>query len=265
MGRFMRSMRWSDRTQNSLDTYEIVLKRLSLDFAHYSDINQFSVEDVRDFLDEHWGDSAPATRRNRLAIVKSFFRFCVEERGGRPEREVPSRRMPDGYNAREIEGSIDAVERVDSRGHVEERLRPSAPATDAAVLEVPGRETVCGEVKAEAVHKRAVVLLAPVPAMHDDGNRMRSGARRHEELAHLARTAAVRVNQAVHRTSRLRRDPNEALDHRGHLLVRVELVEVPRADRHPDVDVRPQRKQASRVVAASDLREQHEQGHVAAL
>jgi site-specific recombinase XerD len=34
-----------------------------------------------DFLDEHWGDAAPATRRNRLAIVKSFFRFCCEERG----------------------------------------------------------------------------------------------------------------------------------------------------------------------------------------
>ena len=81
VGRFMRAFRWADRTQNSLDTYEIVLSRLSLDFAHYTDINQFSTEDVRDFLDEHWGESAPATRRNRLAIVKSFFRFCVEERG----------------------------------------------------------------------------------------------------------------------------------------------------------------------------------------
>ena len=81
VGRFLRSMRWSDRTQNSLDTYEIVLARLSLDFAHYTEINQFTTEDVRDFLDEHWGETSPATRRNRLAIVKSFFRFCVEERG----------------------------------------------------------------------------------------------------------------------------------------------------------------------------------------
>jgi integrase/recombinase XerD len=81
VGRFMRAFRWADRTQNSLDTYEIVLARLSLDFAHYMDINQFSTEDVRDFLDEHWGEASPATRRNRLAIVKSFFRFCVEERG----------------------------------------------------------------------------------------------------------------------------------------------------------------------------------------
>jgi integrase/recombinase XerC len=36
---------------------------------------------VRDFLDEHWGETAPATRRNRLAIVKSFFAWAVEERG----------------------------------------------------------------------------------------------------------------------------------------------------------------------------------------
>jgi integrase len=81
VGRFLRSMRWSDRTQNSLDTYEIVLSRLSLDFAHFTSLDQFTTDGVRDFLDEHWGDAAPATRRNRLAIVKSFFRFCVDERG----------------------------------------------------------------------------------------------------------------------------------------------------------------------------------------
>ena len=81
VGRFLRAFRWQDRTQNSLDTYEIVLARLAVDFAHYTDLNQFSVDDVRDFLDEHWGDTASATRRNRHAIVRSFFRFCVDERG----------------------------------------------------------------------------------------------------------------------------------------------------------------------------------------
>jgi len=81
VGRFMRSMRWSDRTQNSLDTYEIVLSRLSIDFAHFTTLEEFTTEVVRDFLEEHWGDAAPATRRNRLSIVKSFFKFCVLERG----------------------------------------------------------------------------------------------------------------------------------------------------------------------------------------
>lgn len=32
-------------------------------------------------LDHHWGESASATRRNRLAIVRSFFKWAVEERG----------------------------------------------------------------------------------------------------------------------------------------------------------------------------------------
>jgi len=43
-------------------------------------LDQFTTETLRDFLDEHWGEAAPATRRNRLAIVKSFLRLCVEER-----------------------------------------------------------------------------------------------------------------------------------------------------------------------------------------
>lgn len=32
-------------------------------------------------IDEHWGESAPATRRQRLAAVKSFYAFCIQERG----------------------------------------------------------------------------------------------------------------------------------------------------------------------------------------
>ena len=36
VGRFTRAFRWQDRTQNSLDTYEIVLSRLAVDFAHYT-------------------------------------------------------------------------------------------------------------------------------------------------------------------------------------------------------------------------------------
>jgi site-specific recombinase XerD len=81
VGRFLRSMRWSDRTQNSRDIYEIVLSRLALDFAHFETLDEFTSEAVRGFLEEHWGEASPATRRNRLAIVRSFFRYCVDERG----------------------------------------------------------------------------------------------------------------------------------------------------------------------------------------
>jgi len=70
VGRFMRAFRWQDRTQNTLDTYEIVLSRLAVDFAHYTSLEPFTPDDLRDFLEEHWASSAPATRRHRLAIVK---------------------------------------------------------------------------------------------------------------------------------------------------------------------------------------------------
>jgi integrase/recombinase XerC len=66
---------------NTLDTYEIVLARLAYDHAHFESLAEFTTEVLRDFLDEHWGEAAPATRRNRLAIVKSFLRWAVEERG----------------------------------------------------------------------------------------------------------------------------------------------------------------------------------------
>ncbi len=79
VGRFMRSMKWSDRSPNSIDTYEIPLQRLALDHAHFESLDQFTTEIVRDFLDEHWGDCAPATRRNRLAIVRSFFAWAVTD------------------------------------------------------------------------------------------------------------------------------------------------------------------------------------------
>ena len=81
VGRFLRSMRWSDKSDNSIDTYEIVLARLAYDFAHIETLNEITVEMIRDFLDRHWGETAPATRRNRLAIVKSFFAWAVDERG----------------------------------------------------------------------------------------------------------------------------------------------------------------------------------------
>ena len=102
VGRFLRSLRWSDKSQNTLDTYEIVLARLAYDYANFQTLDEFTTEALRDFLDEHWGDSAPATRRNRLAIVKSFFHWAVQERGlartlrrgSRPRRRPRSNGRP---------------------------------------------------------------------------------------------------------------------------------------------------------------------------
>ena len=79
VGRYLRALRWSERAQNTLDTYEIVLARLAIDFAHYESLDEFTTDTIRVFLDEHWGEAAAATRGNRLAIVRSFFTWAVEE------------------------------------------------------------------------------------------------------------------------------------------------------------------------------------------
>ena len=79
VGRYMRALRWSNKAQNTIDTYETVLARLAVDYAHLDTLDQFDVETVRGFLDEHWGEASAATRANRLAAVRSFFAWAVEE------------------------------------------------------------------------------------------------------------------------------------------------------------------------------------------
>ena len=80
IGHFLRSLRWASASENTLLSYESTLAKLAYDFAD-RELVDLTLEDLRDFLDEHWGESAAATRRQRLAVVKSFYRFCVEERG----------------------------------------------------------------------------------------------------------------------------------------------------------------------------------------
>jgi integrase len=83
VGRFLRALKWGEKAQNTVDTYELCLSRLAVDFAHI-ELHELTTEMLPDFLAEHWGDSSAATRANRLAAVKSFLRWAVDE--GRLER-----------------------------------------------------------------------------------------------------------------------------------------------------------------------------------
>lgn len=80
IGRFLRKLRWENASENTLLSYETTLARLAYDFAD-RELVDLTTEDLRGFLDEHWGESASATRRQRLAAVKSFYAYAVEERG----------------------------------------------------------------------------------------------------------------------------------------------------------------------------------------
>jgi site-specific recombinase XerD len=83
VGRWLRALRWADASPNTLDSYEGTLARLALEHDEFSGADGFctpvGTEYIRDFLDRNWGQSAPATRRQRLAAVKSFFTWAMAE------------------------------------------------------------------------------------------------------------------------------------------------------------------------------------------
>lgn len=85
VGRFLRALRWSEHSDNTINSYETTLSRLSVDHDDWSGgaddfCSPVGTEYIREFLDRHWGDASPATRRQRLAAVKSFFEWALNER-----------------------------------------------------------------------------------------------------------------------------------------------------------------------------------------
>jgi site-specific recombinase XerD len=102
VARFLRTIRWEDASENTLLSYETTLARLAQWFAHAETLEELDTDRVEEFLQENWGDAAPATRRQRLAAVKSFFRFCVDRRGlthSPVERLKPPRQRPSDRQA----------------------------------------------------------------------------------------------------------------------------------------------------------------------
>jgi integrase/recombinase XerC len=79
---YLDSLEYAEASLNTLLAYEQVLGAFAVEHA------DLSLEDfeppaggalIRAFLDRRWSKSAPATRRHRLAIVRSFFRWLSGE------------------------------------------------------------------------------------------------------------------------------------------------------------------------------------------
>jgi site-specific recombinase XerC len=83
VGRFMRQLRYASESKATYETYEQVLAWLALEHSDFAGLERFAAPDgselIREFLDRRWGESAPATKQNRLSIVRSFFRWAAEE------------------------------------------------------------------------------------------------------------------------------------------------------------------------------------------
>jgi len=83
VARYLRTLRYANAAKNTLEAKELVLARLALEHADFEGVHIFAshvgTEYLREFLDDQWGDSSPATRAQRLSIVKSFFQWEVGE------------------------------------------------------------------------------------------------------------------------------------------------------------------------------------------
>jgi integrase/recombinase XerC len=82
VGRYLDWLRYAEMAPNTLVAYEPVL---ALFCVEHADLAVADLEPpnggllVRDFLHRHWGKTSPATRRQRLAIMRSWLRWMVGE------------------------------------------------------------------------------------------------------------------------------------------------------------------------------------------
>lgn len=83
IARYLRTLRWAAKSDKTLDSYETCLARLAIEHDDYDGIDSFctpvGTEYLRDFLDRNWGDSAPATKANRIAAIHGLFTWGVNE------------------------------------------------------------------------------------------------------------------------------------------------------------------------------------------
>ena len=113
-------------------------------------------------------------RQHRRARPRCAVRKTVA--GGRPEREVPARRVTARHDARRVD-RIEPCQMVDRSGDVEERPGPAAALLpDAAILDVPGGDSRRGERGCEPGHQRSVPAVAPEAAVDQDDDRKRACA-----------------------------------------------------------------------------------------
>lgn len=125
--RWLEALRWEDIAPNSRDAYEIAVARFAEEFQTFTGLAEFAPEDeeqqadvlglLRWFLDKHWGNAAPATRRLRQAGLKSLFRWAAEEGliGYNPMLKIkPPKRRKSGRNAHARETLVRLVLSQDS-------------------------------------------------------------------------------------------------------------------------------------------------------
>jgi integrase/recombinase XerD len=83
VGRYLRARQWEELANNSLEAYETVLARFAIRHADFETLAEFcspiGTEYIREFLETEWGGAATATKKQRIAIVRTFFKWGAAE------------------------------------------------------------------------------------------------------------------------------------------------------------------------------------------
>ena len=125
-----------------------------------------------------------ATLNGRELSVASYLRdhVCPLLIGRDPRKIEPAFR-------RGLPGSC---QRIHCGRDIETGIRPAAVAPDTAILDVPRRNAVRGEIEGQRHAEVGAILLAPEAAMHhDDDRQRRGGPRRQKQLGPLALVGAI--------------------------------------------------------------------------
>lgn len=116
---FMQKLRWEGASDNTLLSYESTLAKLALDFAHKT-LEDLTTESLRRFLDERWGESSSATRRQRLATLKSFLEWAIGEQRGIEQNPLQRVKPP---KKRQVERNAYPVDMLDRLATAQVLLR----------------------------------------------------------------------------------------------------------------------------------------------
>jgi site-specific recombinase XerD len=175
VGRFLRALRWSDHSENTLLSYETTLSRLAVDFAHLRSLSELTTDRLRGFLDEHWAESSPATKRQRLAALKSFLEWGIAEERGIDLNPLARVKPPRRKTVERRAYEVDVVERLANaqallRDRIAIRLlgRLGLRRNELRMLQVQDFDIGSGTVRIDGKGGKVVVLPLAFKALKRD-------------------------------------------------------------------------------------------------
>lgn len=81
--RYLRSLRWSETSPHTIESYEHTYARLALDHDDYTGLADFCTpvgkQYLELFLERHWADASANTKRQRTSALRSLFAWAVDD------------------------------------------------------------------------------------------------------------------------------------------------------------------------------------------